>query len=354
MLLNADFDARKGVIERPLLDLAGMPNASLTLDYQVITACAPGPSVVREPSVPRFVGHRGMGSSGPHAPWRALENTPASFLMAALTDQRVNTVELDVQMTSDGKTLVYHDWFLRPGGGRDRDADDGVKVPVYAMSFEQFDTAYRKLNQGVEVSLAIRQLMHERRDIARGVLEVGARSLRRVSEELPEDVGMMVEVKYPPPNVQEENHIPFPEKNRFVDTVLAEMFAVEKNQRREVVFSSFDPDLCMLLSLKQKNYPVYFLNCETIDKPCEEFDPRCIDVDEGLRFVQAQGLKGMVLFNGILANKPKAVQRIREAGKSVLTYGGTNSNSCFVKKQFELGVNGIIADDVDEVVGQFQ
>eukprot|EP00177_Eucheuma_denticulatum_P004348 GFKZ01007901.1.p1 GENE.GFKZ01007901.1~~GFKZ01007901.1.p1 ORF type:complete len:483 (+),score=75.81 GFKZ01007901.1:293-1741(+) len=356
VLLDADFKARKGVIERPLLDHAGMPVALLTVDYQVITACRPGPSVVRESNVPRFVGHRGMGSSGSQAPWRVLENTPESFMMATLMDQRSNTVELDVQMTSDGKTVVYHDWFFRPGGGRDKDGDDGVKVPLYTMSFDQFDGAYRALNQGVEVGIGVRRLMRERTDIPRGVLEVGARSLRRLCEEMPEDVGMMVEVKYPVPNHQEDNHsnIPYAERNHLVDTVLAELFAVEKNQRRDITLSSFDADVCMLLSMKQKNYAVYFLNCEVIDKPCDEFDPRCIDVDEGLKFVQAQGLKGMVLFNGVVESKPGAVKRIREAGKALLTYGGRNCDPRFVENQFELGVNGVIADDIDELLDAVQ
>lgn len=64
--------------------------------------------------VPRYTGHRGMGSSGPHAPWRPLENTPHSFLEAATSETQVNTVELDVQPTADGRVVVFHDWFFRP------------------------------------------------------------------------------------------------------------------------------------------------------------------------------------------------------------------------------------------------
>ena len=42
-----------------------------------------------------------------------------------------------------------------------------------------------------------------------------------------------------------------------MDIILAETFNVAGLRR--IVFSSFDPDICQILSAKQKKYPVLFL-----------------------------------------------------------------------------------------------
>lgn len=350
VLLAEDFLPKKGVLVRPLVNASGLPLAALTLDYQVITACVGAPRVWKEMSVPKFTGHRGMGSSGKKAPWRVLENMPESFLLAALTSEKVSTVELDIQLTRDGKTVVYHDWFIRPDGRRDKEAGDAVRMPIYSLRFDEFDELFRKLHRGVEVGTRVRKLVQQRKDMSDDVFDVGAWSLERLCELLPEEIGMLVELKYPAPNVKDALGIPYPEKNEYVDVVLSDLFGVERNQRREISFLSFDADICMLLAMKQSNYPVFLSHCEVLDKPCDEFDPRCTDVEEGLRFVKAQGFKGMMLFNEIVERKPEAVRKIVGAGYPIMTYGKRNSEVDFVRKQFELGVTGVIADDVDVLV----
>lgn len=47
------------------------------------------------------------------------------------------------------------------------------------------------------------------------------------------------------------------ERNQYVDQVLTDVFRHAGTRR--IVFSSFDPDICTLLSLKQNKYPVLFL-----------------------------------------------------------------------------------------------
>lgn len=338
------------MLVRPLIDSTGSPLAALTLDYQIITPYTGVPPVVKEASVPRFTGHRGMGSSGKSAPWRVLENSPESFLLAALENEKVTAVEFDVQLTKDGKVILHHDWFIRPSGGRDKGVGskgDALRMPIYSLRFDEFDEVFRKLHQQPEVGAKITKLVQERSDVSKDVFDVGAWSLSRLCELLPEEIGMLVEVKYPSPNEQDEWGFPYPEKNEFVNAVLSELFGVERNQRREISFLSFDADLCMLLAMKQINYPVFLSHCETIDKPCDEFDPRCIDVEEGFKFVKAQGFKGMMLFNELVEKRPEVISKVIGEGFPIITYGMRNSDAGFVRKQFELGISGVIADDVD-------
>lgn len=357
VFVASDFDACKGVLRRPLLDATGLPVGRLTLDFLVVTPPrASAPDVSVRAGVPRFTGHRGVGSSGPTYPWRVLENIPESFLLAAMSDSPVKTVELDIQLSRDGRTIVYHDWFFRPDGSRDKDTTKSpLKIPLYNLTFAEFDELFRSLysKDGEDISenrRRLRDAVAGRDDVAEDVFDTRVWSLKDVCEALPEDIGLLVEVKYPAPNIQHEEIIPYPEKNVFIDIVLSELFEVERNRKREISFLSFDPDLAMFLSLKQTVFPVYLSHCEALDKPCDDQDPRLIDLDEGLRFAVSQKLDGMMLFNQLVERKPDAIERIKARGLPIITYGKRNTDPEFVEQQFQLGIGGVIADDVNVLV----
>lgn len=48
------------------------------------------------------------------------------------------------------------------------------------------------------------------------------------------------------------------ERNTFIDIILNDIYAHAGTRR--IVFSSFDPDMCTLIALKQHKYPVLFLS----------------------------------------------------------------------------------------------
>jgi len=49
------------------------------------------------------------------------------------------------------------------------------------------------------------------------------------------------------------------ELNSFVDTVLTKVYDHTSIHPRNIIFSSFNPDICLLLSFKQPSIPVLFL-----------------------------------------------------------------------------------------------
>jgi hypothetical protein len=63
-----------------------------------------------------------------------------------------------------------------------------------------------------------------------------------------------VEIKYPSEAYTESKRIAYPERNVVVDSVLKVVF--DNDERDNIVFQSFDPDICMLLTAKQARYPV--------------------------------------------------------------------------------------------------
>lgn len=297
-----------------------------------------------------------MGSSGPHAPWRLPENTIESFLCAALADTNVSTVELDVQLTKDNQCVVYHDWYIRPRGLDARPVydHDAVRAPVYSLTFHQFDALYR---QGLQADLcmsekriAFRKWAHDKHDIPLSAFDACARTLRQVCDLLPPHISILLELKYPSEDVQEAGLLPYPEMNHYIDLILADLPA---HSARKIAFLSFHPDICLMLSLKQTRHPVYFSHCETDDKPCDEFDPRCVDLREGVRFVKAHGVDGIMAYAPLVESKPRIVEDFVADGYPVITYGDRNCDQAHVQAQFDLGVSGVIADDVDVLAAKF-
>ena len=93
-------------------------------------------------------------------------------------------------------------------------------------------------------------------------------TLERVFKAVPLQCSFNVEVKYPTKTQQrsfswfaffvlpakENLGLGLQKRNRYVDGILDCVF--QNAAQRQVMFSSFDPDICLLLSLKQSRYPV--------------------------------------------------------------------------------------------------
>lgn len=223
------------------------------------------------------------------------------------------------------------------------------------MSFDEFDAAYRaefaaRDNARLTAHPRLAQLLKNHPEVSHADLDVKVHSLDCLCRMLPEEVGMLVELKYPSLNVQQDQVVPYPEMNQFIDKVLRDIFAQPKNRNRRISFLCFHADICVMLVMKQNVYPVYFSHCEGLDKPCDESDPRCIDVEEGMRFILSQRLHGVMLANFIVLRKPHAIEKIVKEGLPIITYGKSNSQAECVRKQFSMGVSGVIADDVHDLL----
>ena len=110
--------------------------------------------------------------------------------------------------------------------------------------------------------------------------------------------------------------------NTYVDTVLQIVFRLRSRHAssttsqssvREIVFSSFHPDLCLLLRLKQSQIPVLFLT----DAGCnpEVGDVRATSLQEAVRFAARWNLLGIVSVVNPLIKCPRLVGVIKNWGK---------------------------------------
>lgn len=111
------------------------------------------------------------------------------------------------------------------------------------------------------------------------------------------------------------------ELNSFVDTVLTKVYDLGK--KRNIIFSSFNPDICLLLSFKQPSIPILFLTDAGL---VPVGDIRASSLQEAIRFASRWNLLGVVTLAEPLVISPRLVRVVKESGLVCVSYGGFNND----------------------------
>lgn len=111
------------------------------------------------------------------------------------------------------------------------------------------------------------------------------------------------------------------ELNSFVDTVLKKVY--DLGSKRNIIFSSFHPDICLLLSFKQPSIPILFLS-DAGTSPVG--DIRASSVQEAIRFASRWNLLGVVTAAEPLVMCPRLVRVVKESGLVCVSYGTLNND----------------------------
>ncbi|GAN02496.1 cyclin dependent kinase [Mucor ambiguus] len=168
-------------------------------------------------------------------------------------------------------------------------------------------------------------------------------TLAEVLKRVPKSAGFNIEVKYPMIDEAEQDELTqFQELNIYVDTIL-ECVYNNVQQDRHVIFSSFHPEICLALNLKQPNYPVFFL---TDAGTLPMADIRCNSLQEAVRFAKQADLLGIVAASEPILEAPRMVQVIKEMGLLLFTYGILNNEVENAIAQKHYGVDAVIVDSV--------
>lgn len=140
---------------------------------------------------------------------------------------------------------------------------------------------------------------------------------------LPENVGFNIEMKYPMLHESEEQDMDAyaVELNSFVDTVLTKVY--DLGAKRKIIFSSFNPDICLLLSFKQPSIPILFLT-DAGTSPVG--DIRASSLQEAIRFASRWNLLGVVSAAEPLCNSPRLVKVVKDSGLVCVSYGVLNND----------------------------
>lgn len=304
------------------------------------------------------IGHRGLGKNVTSNKSLQLgENTLQSFIAAA--NLGANYVEFDVQLTKDHVPVIYHDFLV---------SETGIDAPVHTLTLEQFlhvnDATPRvsrppsppreaenpqfKVVRGMDRqrSLSMGHTlqdvdMAERMKHTRDFKEKGYKAnvrgsfiqapfttLEEMFVKLPENIGFNIEMKYPMLHESEEHDMDAyaVELNSFVDTVLTKVYDLGK--KRKMIFSSFNPDICLLLSFKQPSIPILFLTDAGICRVC---DIRASSLQEAIRFASRWNLLGVVSAAEPLCNSPRLVKVVKDSGLVCVSYGSLNNDPAKVE-----------------------
>ena len=307
----------------------------------------------REVSSTMVIGHRGLGKNiASNKSLQLGENTLQSFIAAA--NLGANYVEFDVQLTKDHVPVIYHDFLV---------SETGIDAPVHTLTLEQFlhvnDTTprvsrpptpprdrshaqhqiVRGLDRQRSMSLGnnapdydMAEKMKHTRDFkiqgfkgnSRGnFIQAPFTTLEEMFVKLPDNVGFNIEMKYPMLHESEEHEMDTyaVELNSFVDTVLTKVYDLGK--KRKVIFSSFNPDICLLLSFKQPSIPILFL---TDAGASPVGDVRASSLQEAIRFASRWNLLGVVSAAEPLCNSPRLVKVVKDSGLVCVSYGTLNND----------------------------
>jgi glycerophosphocholine phosphodiesterase GPCPD1 len=133
------------------------------------------------------------------------------------------------------------------------------------------------------------------------------------------------------------------ERNEFVDIILASVW--KSAGTRRVVFSSFDPEMCTILTLKQNKYPVLFLCQGQTETHADYVDSRTKSSDMAVRFAAGTGLAGVNLHSEDILRNAEPVTLAKHFGLITFMWGDElieKSVVDYFKKT--LHVDGVIYD----------
>jgi glycerophosphodiester phosphodiesterase len=305
---------------------------------------------------PQIIGHRGLGKN--MAGRRSLqlgENTIQSFIAAA--NLGATYVEFDVQLTKDHVPVIYHDFLV---------SETGIDAPVHTLTLEQFlhvsqtqtprpsrspspkeivpaekgklqprkprAQSVGSFNNKDRLNIDMNDRMKHTRDFKQKGFKGNLRNhsiqesfttLEEMFRKIPESTGFNIEMKYPMLFESEEQEMDTyaVELNSFVDTVLKMVYDLGK--KRNIIFSSFNPDICLLLSFKQPSIPILFL---TDAGASFAGDIRATSLQEAIRFASRWNLLGVVTAAQPLVLCPRLVRAVKESGLVCVSYGTLNND----------------------------
>ncbi|KAL7608283.1 glycerophosphodiester phosphodiesterase GDPD2 [Lactuca sativa] len=319
----------------PLLDQVNDNAASLSL---YATRLPTGLDVSNNrKSLPKFmvVGHRGHGMNVLVSPDKRMnafkENSILSFNNAA--NHPLDFIEFDVQVTKDDIPIIFHDNFILS-------EENGIVVEkrVTDLTVDEFFSYGPQRIAGVVGKTLLRESHGQ---IVGWNVETDDHSctLQEAFEKVNRCLGFNIELKFDDYIVYEKEYL-----IKILQIIMKVVY--EYAQERPVMFSSFQPDVALIMKKLQTKYPVYFLT----NGGTEIFDDvRMNSLEEAKKLAINGGLDGIVSeVKGIFRN-PSVVREIKESNLSLLTYGKLNNVPEAVHVQYLMGVEGVIVDLVQEI-----
>ncbi|KAI9837675.1 MAG: Glycerophosphocholine phosphodiesterase [Sclerophora amabilis] len=370
------------ILEQETLNFIG----TVTFNLLIVTPC-PNPGSKRtinrgfwgKQGHTPVVGHRGRCLS-PLLTFknvdRILEGSGANSAERNSLQLGENTIQVDVQLTKDLAPVIFHDFLL---------VETGAATPLHTLSQDQIihlgkaqssrgeisrmaEVRYLERSHGKahhsprprarsvdvyddyrsdDLVERMKQTTDEGDEIKGNLRGCSIQSLLPTLEEmlvkLPKSTSFDLEMKYPMLWEAEDRNMDTyaTELNVFVDTVLEKIYRL--GGERNISFSSFSPEMCIALSIKQKDHPVLLIS-KAGSVPVG--DVRVGSLQSALHFAKSWDLAGIVMLSDPLVMCPRLVQYAKSSGLVCCSYGNLNDDPQNAMIQVDAGLDAIIVNKV--------
>lgn len=170
-------------------------------------------------------------------------------------------------------------------------------------------------------------------------------TLQQVLESVPAQCGFNVEVKYPMKKKDGVWDGPLNrelDENEFLDIILDTI--IQHAGQRHIILSSFHPDICILMRMKQNLYPVLFLTQGKTQRYTPYSDPRTCSVEKATFVANCFGFWGVNAHAEDLLKDRSLVQFVKRYGLTLFTWGEDINSTNVIHQLKNDGVDGIIYD----------
>ncbi|KAF7384298.1 hypothetical protein HZH66_012548 [Vespula vulgaris] len=349
-ILPSTLQSSVGILTVPITSTKHRPIGQLTVEYVVIKSIPNYPWDMSISYAKHWeqrwsgldVGHRGLGTSFKFETKNCAnvrENTIASLKTASY--HGADMVEFDVQLSKDYVPVIYHDFYVSISIKRKKqiEAMDTLDIPVKDLTLEQLHLlkVYHVAEGREKLPRFFDEDLEDHQPFP---------TLQSVLLELEPHVGCNIEIKWTmqlKDGTFELNH-PF-DLNMYLDTILK--VVLEYGGDRKIVFSSFNPDICVMIRLKQNKYPVVFLTQGITSKYPTYHDPRCQTIPMAIRHALAADILGINVHTEDILRDPSQVKLVKDAGLIIFCWGDDNNDKDTIRHLKKLGLHAVIYDKID-------
>ena len=280
---------------------------------------------IRKQGTPLFIGHRGSGAN--HYGSLLRENTIESF-QNAMGQKGIIGIELDVSFTADKQLVVYHDLEFPAKLVMDNgNIVEDFRVPLCSLNYASL------CNGGKRDPPLLEQVM---------------RSLHR------DTAGIVIELKYVSNSYARKR----PEFSKYTreDLVEAVLDCIQTNWQyvasRWIIFSSFDPDICLYLRKTLPNTNAMIVHNLWLGHECDDED-NTVDFNDvrnrSWKVALAQSSRSGVALEADYVLSNKFLSDIKDTSSDstlLLSYGRGNLQGENIEEQHKRGVGAFFIDDM--------
>ncbi|KAJ4300734.1 hypothetical protein N0V90_002822 [Kalmusia sp. IMI 367209] len=289
----------------------------------------------------QLVGHRGLGQNSSKRFLQLGENTIESFLAAAT--QGASFVEFmhanSIQTPTGNPPSIIRD-SLKPKNASNVTSSRMRSKSVTTVHENGAEEVIKRMKYTVDYSNK-----GFKPNMRGEFVQDTFATLRHALCKVPEEIAFDIEIKYPRIHEALEAGIaPLTiEINLFVDTILDVLTRFGRNRR--IIFSSFTPEICILLAIKQTVYPIFFIS-NAGKRPVSDKEKRAGSLQAAVRFAKQWDLSGIVVAADSLVMCPRLIGFIKAQGLMCGSYNGLNDEPANVELQVKSGIDLIVADRV--------